>query len=797
MKNFVISCLIWVGNTKMLTKLIKANYRKDFSQMISFLARVILSATMLNIGLTILFGFSSDMDSKYKAMNAADIYIGFDYEADADDLHSVLSDIGRYLNSNENVVRYVRVDGSYITGELEAEKDEYGRDTSLIEDLSGVYTPYEERDIDQLVFLSKSDEEFDNPIYISSYYSRNVFKNHCRVGDEIELYFGERAEVFQLAGIFESSLTYDFIYVSSSAYQRIKDSDYIYFEYLIDVEEGSDLNALSSEMSADLLRISPGVRFWIGDLDEMKASDMIMVNLISAILCAFSLLVACVVLIIVFFRISNSIELNIANIGALKALGCTSSQIRWAQVLEFVITSVVGTVISAVAAYLLLPAFANLLNSMNTLTWDAHIIPWTVIAIIMFFVLITAVIALASTVKIKDLDPVVALRFGLKSHSFKKNFLPLANTKGPLVGVMALKSSLQGMRQNILTTVIMAAVGFVTAFVVFFGYNVCYKPINLYSMISATHSDMFLVIDDSDALNDVNQLEHVVTSYYFHHATAVLDSQSVELYITDDWNSVPYVNYTEGRAPLYDDEIIFSSTMAEQNGIMIGDYVKLSNAGAEKEFMVCGLVQGTENYGKFAMINTDAASSLGYSFDNVIIRVVIDDASVANVYKVIDEAKSVFGDKLLLYYNVPDGLADEPIIIGSTIICIIIVVVTVLVILLTMSLLIKTIIIRRQQEFGIKKALGFTSSQLRAELTLSMIPCVVIGSGVGAIIGMGKCNWFLSALLKSMGLAQSMLPSFPWMGVAAILFITLVSSFIVWSLSSKIKKISAYLLIKE
>ena len=216
MKNFVISCLIWVGNTKMLTKLIKANYRKDFSQMISFLAIVILSATMLNIGLTILFGFSSDMDSKFKAMNAAEICIGFDYEADADDLHSVLSDIGRYLDSNENVVRYVRVDGSYITGEKEAEKDEYGRDTSLSEDLSGVYTPYEERDIDQLVFLSKSDEEFDNPIYISSYYSRNVFKNHCRVGDEIELYFGERAEVFQLAGIFESSLTYDFIYISSS-----------------------------------------------------------------------------------------------------------------------------------------------------------------------------------------------------------------------------------------------------------------------------------------------------------------------------------------------------------------------------------------------------------------------------------------------------------------------------------------------------------------------------------------------------------------------------------------------------
>lgn len=795
MKNFVISCLIWVGNTKMLTKLIKANYRKDFSQMVSFLAIVILAATMLNIGLTILFGFSSDMDSKFKAMNAAEICLGFDYEVD--DLNVVLSNVERYLDSNENVIGHVRVEGVYLSGEQEVETDENGRETSVKESLSGVYTPYEERDIDRLVFVSKSDEEFENPIYISTYSSRTVFMNHYKVGDEIELHFGDRTEVFQLAGIFESSITYDLIYVTSAEYHRISDFGFNYCEYLIDVEEGSDLNAISGEMSADLSRINPGVRFWIQDLDEMRDTDMIMVNLISAILCAFSLLVAGVVLIIVFFRISNSIELNIANIGALKALGCTSSQIRWAQVLEFAITSVVGTVISAIAAWLLLPAFAELLDPMTTVTWDAHIVPWTVIAMIVFFVLITVVIALISTVKIKDLDPVVALRFGLKSHSFKKNYLPLQSSKGPLVGVMALKSSMQGMRQNILTTVIMAAVGFVTAFVVFFGYNVCYKPVNLYSMISATRSDLLLVIDDPDALNDVNQLNHVVTSYYYHSANAVFDSKAIELLITDDWNSVPYVNYTEGRAPLYDDEIIFSSTMAEQNGIMVGDYVKLGNAGVEKEFMVCGLVQGTDNYGKFAMVNTDVASSLGFNFNNGVIRVVIEDSSVANVNKVLDEAKSVFGDKLRLYFNVPDGLTEDPIIVGSTIICIIVVVVTVFVILLTMSLLIKTVIIRRQQEFGIKKALGFTSSQLRSELTLSMVPCVLIGSGIGAIIGIGKCNWFLSALLKSMGLAQSKLPAFPWMGILAVIFITLVSSFIVWSLSSRIKKISAYLLIKE
>jgi predicted lysophospholipase L1 biosynthesis ABC-type transport system permease subunit len=157
----------------------------------------------------------------------------------------------------------------------------------------------------------------------------------------------------------------------------------------------------------------------------------------------------------------------------------------------------------------------------------------------------------------------------------------------------------------------------------------------------------------------------------------------------------------------------------------------------------------------------------------------------------------MYGDKLRAYINIPAALPQEPIIIGSTAICILIVVVTVLVILLSMTLLIKTVIIRKQQEFGIKKSLGFTSSQLRKELVLSMMPCVIIGSSVGAVIGTLKSNAFLTALLGSLGLAESRLPVYGWMGISSVIFTTLISAVIIWLLSSKIKKISAYSLIKE
>ena len=68
---------------------------------------------------------------------------------------------------------------------------------------------------------------------------------------------------------------------------------------------------------------------------------------------------------------------------------------------------------------------------------------------------------------------------------------------------------------------------------------------------------------------------------------------------------------------------------------------------------------------------------------------------------------------------------------------------------------------------------------------------------IGAVIGTLKSNAFLTALLGSLGLAESRLPVYGWMGVAAVIFTTLISAVIIWMLSGKIKKISAYSLIKE
>lgn len=785
----------------MLSKLIKANFRKDFSQMISFLLIVILSSTMLGCGLTLLLGYSDDYEHTLDANNSADIRIRV--SGTNEDLDE-LTEIERYLSSSPYVDDYAEVNGLLTNTSLEKTGDnEDSKDLMAAAETTAMFAPYDEdRDIERMNFIERSDEEFDNPIYISGYKLRQEYKNRFSVGDEIALEVDDHIFVFRLAGVYETLMAEECFYISESQYaemcERVYPDRNAFDTYiLITVPDGMSDDEVADVISDDLARRGFECEFSTYTKSMMLSADMIMVNVISAILCAFSLLVSVVVLIIVFFRISNSIEQNIVNIGALKALGCTSSQIRRAHILEFVLTAVAASVIGIGAMYVLLPPLGELVGTMTMMRWDPHMIPGVAILLPVVFAGLTGVMASMSTAKIKDLDPVIALRFGLQNHSFKKNYLPLATSNGPLLWLLALKSSLQSRKQNIMTFVIMSAVGLVTAFVVFFGYNICYKPMNLYNILQSMSYDVVMFVDEPDAYYEVANIEHVTACYWKDTQEMTVAGQVVDVSIAEDLSAIPSINFTEGRAPMYSDEIIMSATAADQAGVIVGDMVKVSYKGVEKEFTVCGLAQGTDNLGKFALMNDDCARSLGCVPNTTSVWVNLDDSSIANAAHVIDETDGIYGEKLKGYLNVPEVLPQEPIITGSEAICVLIVIVTVLVILLSMTLLIKTVIIRKQQEFGIKKSLGFTSDQLRKELVISMMPCVVIGSTAGAIVGTLKSNTFLTALLSSLGLAQSNLPVYAWMGIAAVAFTTLVSAVIIWVLSGKIKNISAYSLIKE
>ena len=134
--------------------------------------------------------------------------------------------------------------------------------------------------------------------------------------------------------------------------------------------------------------------------------------------------------------------------------------------MEYVVIGVVGSAVGILLSYVFFPAMEHgfIREISGGIIWKKRLYPGITLGILAGVVLFMIVVAYFSTKKINNLHPATALRFGLKSNSFKKNHLPLSETKGELNFLLAMKSSLQNMGQNITIFFIVTAVAFVTMF---------------------------------------------------------------------------------------------------------------------------------------------------------------------------------------------------------------------------------------------------------------------------------------------------------------------------------------------
>ncbi|WP_024862219.1 FtsX-like permease family protein [Ruminococcus flavefaciens] len=163
----------------------------------------------------------------------------------------------------------------------------------------------------------------------------------------------------------------------------------------------------------------------------------------------FALIIMAICIIMIIFTINNNISRDIVNIGALRAVGYTVGQIRAALTAEYVIIGAVGSAVGIALSYLVFPAAEKMfIREICGIVWKKRFYPVITPGVLVGMLAVMMCVSYFSTRKIKKLHPATALRFGLKSNSFKKNHFPLSETKGELNILLALKSSMQNMGQK-------------------------------------------------------------------------------------------------------------------------------------------------------------------------------------------------------------------------------------------------------------------------------------------------------------------------------------------------------------
>lgn len=776
-----------------ISKLIQSNIRKDAKQTVSFFLIIVLATVLLYTGLMTFFGYQSLFESKVKELNTPNILAVIESQE--------TEKINQCLEKVQGIQEYEYTDmiHAVIINEVDGE-DNVG------DILFQRYSDFGVSDKPNMVEVSE--KEYDNAIYlplVCKYYWDSELDQEfsCQIGDE--------EYTFMIAGFYERMLTggngvYRYsMFVNDKDFERISQNPEAHNNtaYFTMIDETEDDEVVSVRIAKELGKENIST-FNITRTDGEFARTYLS-DIISSVFIIFSLIVAAITLMVINFRISNSIEQDIRNIGVQKAIGYTSKQIRGAIVLQFAMVTTVAVALGIGFSYIVLPLVEGMIRTEAIVVWN-YGIDFRCVGMTCGILIVSAiVVSLLSTKKIQVLQPVIALRQGLSNHNFKKNHFPLENSKGPIGCLLAWKSVFQSARQNILLVITMIVIGFAMEFILMFGYNVIFDDTRLMRLLSSNHENALVYLSDETIMEEISEMEGVEKVYkYNSEMYAMAGDYQIYIESTEDFDDFRYTSIYEGRAPKHDNEIAIAGNVAKRLNVNVGDEIEITSGAYTEKFIIVGLTQTTSGAGWACYITEEARINrlhipMNYTITCVSLTGGPGEAQIDKTDDFIEELKDTYGEQIIGAYNTDFSLysRDNSLLQLMKILIVVICALILLLIVLVIHLVMRTVVIRRQQEFGIEKAIGFTSGQIRRQLALETMSVSMVGNIVGVIVGSLFSNKLVTLLFQGFGVMQADFLVPETVGIVAVVGLAVFVYGITYFVSKSVKKISAYRLISE
>ena len=785
-----------------MLKLVKAHFHKDKAVLTAFLLILIVATMLLQVGFMV-GRFDTLYDERAEERNISDA-IYFCY-GDKEIIKSAVGDM-------EHIESFYLVDlirPDIITYSVNSGKEKDVEDLFFLdEDIASDYQ--------NVSFIEKDDSVTGPKIYVNVYTS---YSEGMRVGDKVRMKDADLGEYeFTVAGVYEDLFcgqrySYYSTIIDHDSYEKMSDkADSLSSEYAMPhsmqflctyFKDGYDI-AKSTTKTQDILT-GEGLYCSGYNIILAKTGYVGITNIIAAFMTSFSVIIMVIALIMIIFTVNTNINRDIRNIGALRSVGFTISQVRISLMIEYSIVAGIASAVGITLAYLTFPLLEEYATKqLSGLVWGEGFQPQISFPIFAGAIIVMLLVTFVATHLIRNIHPATALRFGLESHSFKKNHLPLDKTTGNLNVLLAVKSMLQNKGQNIIVIGVILAVSFMTAFSSILFYNTRIDITNFQRLLQGDAPDAYVNIayDSTDEMYEIisklQDMDEVSGAYGLSSVDAHAGEYNCYLLYTDHPEYV-YCGVFEGQMAREANEAVVGSLLAEKLGLGIGDEITVKYLDNEATFLITGLQQAVYSMGERIYISDEGFRRLEgepvYSY----VRVRLHDASESNVEAFLDHAESVLGDNCTStenYYHTQRSNENVPV-YAVALVILVLIVLNIFTVVIVIRLLLKTVFIKREKEFGIKKAVGFTSRQLRVQLSLSLMPLSIIGSLIGGIVACLTTNRLFDLIFSGYGIKNSDLIINPAVIPVALLIVSLMVFVISFAMSGRMKKVSAYKLISE
>ncbi len=590
-------------------------------------------------------------------------------------------------------------------------------------------------------------------------------KGSFDVGDTLQLELGDKIRELKVAGYSENpwfcstlSLGIYYIYVNEDTYKALAGEDTgtipspvyknILFKGIL-----SDEKLENADMDEIEMNIIESFEKLINKEEKTGSSEMYKIynnanwdligwgngmlpSIVTSIILVFAIILLTISLIVISFSISNFIQRNIKNTGILEASGYTVKELRGALTFQIMLISLIGIIAGILIGIVAGSNFYVLFSPMLGLTFKQNVNVVVAFAVGLSLLMVNFITVRMLSRKYKKITVLDALRGGINTHSFKKNFFSFEKTGLPIPIVLSLKDTFGNPGKNIALAVIIAFL--VMTCITGFGLveNFSVNPEGTIKVMGLDVGDLEVSGESGYAedLRKVDGVENVLTEIVLE---PVLEYKGVSgKYFTtahDDEKYSKKLVVVEGRYAEKANEVMITSAVADEVGAKIGDVVTIKVGEKSEDFIITGFNQRLMSAGKNISITIEGAKRLGIDTSYSDYYITAKDGVSFSELKKNVEAYAKEHDIRFGYQDMTKVIDSTvgPVTSAMTGASILFVVITVLIIVFVESLVIRAKITREWRDMGISKAVGMSSGDLLSQIAMTNIPSVIVGCVLG------------------------------------------------------------------
>lgn len=782
-----------MGKTLLLAK---SNFRKNRGTSIGLLLLMMVAACLIGVVILIITDAYPLASREAKRLNAGDGYIRI-YE----DIQGINEEYIEKL-LGEDVSDYVSYRCLAFTTVNVPFGDGKVACTVLVDNAEAF-----DRSIDRIEVITEAADMTSDYLYLPyQFYTSGGYK----IGDTYSFTLGKTSYSMKVKGFINTTYAgchdngeYLFIFDDDSfeKMESVEASEHesVTIGYILkeDVKPGS----FKIRTGNDILKTNQGSVVSSQLIDEVLFNKTYMALIIAISFLFVTIILIFVVTLMLGNSISGYIRENMKTIGALKAIGYMGNDIRKALYLWIAGLAFIGSAVGIVLSYVMMPLVARIITGQMGLPYTVRLSALAICVPAVFIIGFVLLVTCLVSARIGRIYPITALREGVESHNFKKNHVRLDRTSLGLNLSLAAKTLFANVKQNVITFIVTGFLIFacVIGLLMYENFN---RNLKLDILTFETTAGVVMTgRDTADELKeyledreDVKNIREIINLNFNYN-----DEDKLLVYIVDDTDKLNNTSVCyKGRLPIYDNEIVVSGKFAKIYGFDVGDEIALDYGDSSYTYLITGLMQSCNNGGKESVVTFEGAGHMTntasipawYWFD-----LTDETGDVAKrTNDILKECKDKFGADILStlnFYETIEGAATTFKSISVMMLALMLVI-SFVIIVLVFWLLVKALIYRKRKDYGIYKALGYTSGSLMLQTAASFMPAIILSVIVFSIVSYYAANPYMSMIMIAFGLMKCNF-TIPVAGVIIIGVVFILFAFIcaMWQ-ARRIKNIESY-----